>query len=102
MPDYLQNERAPEAALAPTAVLETSVRISKVSNGFIIMIGCKTFVMRTWKEVNEGLTLYWKDPNAARMKYCEDDAKALTPRKRRTIGGLLRNRRRKIGRRSKN
>lgn len=49
------------------------VRITRVSNGFCISVGCKMFVAKTWTEVSTGLALYYKDPDAARKKYCEDE-----------------------------
>lgn len=45
------------------------VTIKKVDNGWIIKIGCATFVSRSWEEVNKELGLYWNDPNAAKRKY---------------------------------
>lgn len=81
-----------QAIAVPTSTSE--VIINKVSNGFVMRIGCKVLVARTWKEVSEGLALYFKDPNTARMKYCEDEHAALKPGKRGTIGDLLRSRRR--------
>ena len=47
------------------------VDIKKVDNGFIVIIGCKTLVAKTWKEVSDGLDLYWKDPEKAEKKYCK-------------------------------
>lgn len=62
----------------PTEVIprpETSnahreVGIRKVANGFIVNVGCQTFVARTWAEASDGLDLYWCDPELARRKYC--------------------------------
>lgn len=47
------------------------VNISKVSNGFIVNIGCKTLVAKIWKEVADGLELYWNDPKKAEEIYCK-------------------------------
>jgi hypothetical protein len=47
------------------------ISINKVANGFIIAIGCQTFVSETWEKVVEGLTDYYKDPIAAQKKYCK-------------------------------
>ena len=49
------------------------VGIKRVKNGFIVTVGCGTFVAKTWKEAAEGLELYWKDPVAAEKKYCRGD-----------------------------
>jgi hypothetical protein len=46
------------------------VRIRRVENGFIVEVGCKTFVASNWNEVSEGLRLYYKDPEAAQKLYC--------------------------------
>ena len=48
----------------------TDVNISKVENGFIVRVGCKTFVSQTFKEVASGLELYFKSPKDAQEKYC--------------------------------
>ena len=45
------------------------VTIRKVTNGFIIHVGCKTFVSTRWGEVALGLGEYWTDPVAAERKY---------------------------------
>jgi len=45
------------------------VTIRKASNGFIVTVGCKTFVAKTWEEVSTGLKLYFNDPAAAEKKY---------------------------------
>ena len=45
------------------------VNISKVSNGFIVIVGCATFVSQDWREIADGLALYWKDPAKAQEKY---------------------------------
>ena len=84
----------------PVAPSFGDVHIERVQNGFLITIGCKRFVMHSWKDVSEGLELYWKDPNMARLKYCTDEQ--APPLKIRRLRGLLGNRRRKVGRRSKN
>ena len=46
-----------------------SVKIIKVENGFIVNIGCKTFVARSWAQVSDGLIDYWDDPAVAEKKY---------------------------------
>jgi len=47
------------------------VRIEKVDNGFIVKVGCKTFVETSWDKVNKALDLYWKDPAKAEKRYCK-------------------------------
>ena len=60
----------------PTGISETllvkyrQATINKVANGFIVTVGCQTFVSRTWEEVSTGLSEYYKDPRAAEKKYC--------------------------------
>lgn len=44
--------------------------IKKVTNGFIVNIGCQTFVSKDWQEISDGLAEYWKDPIAAEKKFC--------------------------------
>jgi len=46
------------------------VKINRVANGFVLEIGCKTLVAKTWDEAADGLREYWKDPVAAEKKYC--------------------------------
>ena len=46
-----------------------SVKITKVENGFIVSVGCKTFVASTWAQVSDGLIDYWDDPAVAEKKY---------------------------------
>ena len=41
------------------------VRIRKAENGFIVDVGCKTFVAQTWKIVSDGLKLYYDSPKDA-------------------------------------
>ena len=48
------------------------VRIRKVENGFIVQVGCKTFVSKEWEEVSLGLSEYWKDPKNAQKLYCKE------------------------------
>lgn len=62
---------AMEQPLAPTDLQE--VTINKVSNGFVIRIGCRILVAKTWQEVSQGLSLYWKNPEAARNRYFPED-----------------------------
>ena len=47
------------------------VIIEKVNNGFIVKIGCATFVSKEWNEIGQGLAEYWKDPRAAEKKFCK-------------------------------
>ena len=47
------------------------IHITKVANGFIINIGCKTFIAKTWLEASTGLAEYWIDPMQAEKKYTE-------------------------------
>ena len=48
------------------------VQIEKADNGFIVKVGCKTLVAKTWAEVSKGLDEYWKDPSKAQKKYCKE------------------------------
>ncbi len=45
------------------------VKIEKVTNGFIVKIGCKTFVATSWHDLSKKLGEYWADPKAAEKKY---------------------------------
>lgn len=59
-------------AQQPTAPpAELNARIDQVENGFIVRVGCKTFVAEDFKRVAEGLELYFKNPTEAQKKYCK-------------------------------
>jgi hypothetical protein len=45
------------------------VKIDKVTNGFVVEIGCKKFVSEKWEDLAKKLAEYWKDPVAAQKKY---------------------------------
>ena len=45
------------------------VTIKKVNNGFIVEVGCKTFVSVRWQDVASALANYWTDPNEAEKMY---------------------------------
>lgn len=70
---YRRNTMGGEQAIATPTVSFGDVEVKKVSNGFILRVGCKTFIAKTWEEASVGLSLYFKDPNAARKQYCEDE-----------------------------
>ena len=61
-----------QATLAPQRIRPEArdVNIKKVANGFIVNIGCQTFVTKTWLEASTGLAEYWTDPVAAEKKFC--------------------------------
>jgi hypothetical protein len=61
----------PALCLAPASVNNfREATIRKVANGFIVKVGCQTFVSKTWSEVSDGLAEYWIDPVAAEKKFC--------------------------------
>lgn len=64
-----------EATLPPSYNYYEDVKISKVVNGFIVAVGCKTFVSTSWKEVYTKLGEYWDDPAAAEKKYVLNNKK---------------------------
>lgn len=47
----------------------SEILIGKVSNGFIVKVGCQTFVSNKWEEVAEGLGLLFSKPEEAIKKY---------------------------------
>lgn len=55
----------------PPAGYPDEVVIQRVANGFIVRIGCKTFVGNKWSEVASGLNFYWENPEAAQKEYCK-------------------------------
>lgn len=70
-PGMIESERgvscdAPEQVSNPQ---EATIR--RVANGFIITVGCKTFVSKNWDEVVAGLGEYWENPPAAEKKFCK-------------------------------
>ncbi len=42
-----------------------SVQIQRAENGFIVTVGCKTFISKDWLEVSSKLQDYWKNPRKA-------------------------------------
>ena len=50
-----------------------AVNIEKVVNGFIVRVGCRTFVSKDWDEVNTALGEYWMAPETAKKKYLGED-----------------------------
>ncbi len=66
------NMGAPTPNVIPAPVdLPKSCTIEKVANGFIIVVGCKTLVAKTWDEAARGLGEYWDNPAEAEKKYCK-------------------------------
>ncbi len=58
----------------PTTLASTrEVRITKVTNGFIVSVGCKTFVAHSWQSVACALGEYWENPDKAQKKYCRQE-----------------------------
>jgi hypothetical protein len=55
----------------PAASRFSEILINKVANGFIVRVGCSTFVALDWKYVATGLGEYFNDPKAAAGKYCK-------------------------------
>ena len=51
--------------------LNQQVTVERVRNGFIVRVGCQTFVFTTWEEVQGALGEYWADPKKAAEKYCK-------------------------------
>lgn len=47
------------------------VEIRRADNGFIVKVGCKVLVAKTWDEASKGLALYWKSPAKAEKLYCK-------------------------------
>lgn len=66
MPENEQCQQEVPVTPGPSRVF-----IKKVANGFVLEVGCKILVAKTWEEASEGLSLYWTDPVAAEKKYCK-------------------------------
>ena len=48
------------------------VTIKQVENGYIIKVGCKTFIAKTWNEASTGIEHYFADPKGAEKVYCRE------------------------------
>jgi len=48
---------------------DVKVTIRKCANGFIVTVGCSTFVAKTWVEASEGIGFYWVNPKEAQKRY---------------------------------
>ena len=71
-PGMLSSEREEGSCEAPTQVSNLQeAKIRRVANGFIITVGCKTFVSKDWDEVATGLGEYWENPAVAEKKFCK-------------------------------
>ncbi len=46
------------------------VGILKVENGYVVHVGCKTFVFEKWVDAIQTISDYWNNPKAAEKKYC--------------------------------
>lgn len=46
------------------------VKIMKVNGGFIVHVGCQTFVEKDWKELSSKIEEYWNNPIEVEKKYC--------------------------------
>jgi len=55
--------------LVPTPSL-SDVTIRQVENGFLVIVGCKSFVFATYLEASKAVGEYFKNPEAAQKKYC--------------------------------
>lgn len=67
---YLQGgAKMNEERGTPQPVNDSVITIQKVTNGFIIVVGCQRFVAMRWEDVGVGLELYFRDPDAAYKKY---------------------------------
>ena len=67
-----ENDQGMEPCVPETGYGGHKVYIRKVENGFIIEVGCKTFVADTWAKVSKGLELYFRDPGTAYKEYIRD------------------------------
>jgi hypothetical protein len=47
------------------------IKIKKVNRGFIVEVGCQTFVFENEKKMFDAMVEYWKEPAAAEAKYCD-------------------------------
>ena len=47
-----------------------TVGIDQAENGFIVKVGCRTFVFREWSQASMAIGEYFDDPKAAQEKYC--------------------------------
>jgi hypothetical protein len=51
------------------------ISIKKVNRGFVVTVGCQTFVFEHDKDMFQAMRDYWKDPEAAEKKYVTDKPK---------------------------
>jgi hypothetical protein len=48
------------------------IKIKKVNRGFIVTVGCQTFVFEQEKELFTAISEYFKDPEKAKKKYINE------------------------------
>ena len=73
MDEQQEPEVEPETHNPKVLPLQNEIQINILENGFIIRIGCKAFVAKTWQEASEGLALYFDIPKEAQLKYCRKE-----------------------------
>lgn len=56
---------------------EIMIKKTNGDGGFIVEVGCKTFVAKTEKELFKGLSEYWADPEKAEKKHVKIKEKEL-------------------------
>lgn len=60
--------QTPDTPTRPREPVPVSIR--RVTNGWIVRVGCQRFVSQRWEEIADGLALYYEDERAAIKKFC--------------------------------
>ena len=68
---YAQPGDVPPAPNRATGFKYGDPCIKKAENGYLVHVGCKTFVFKYIDEVSDALYMYDKDPDAAYKNFCK-------------------------------
>lgn len=55
-----------------------TVRIHPIDNGYVVTVGCKTFVFETLEKLLDNLSAYYNNPEHVEMRYTETEQLPIT------------------------
>ena len=65
LPTPVQNPESNKANYQP--------EINQVNNGFIVRLGCQSFVFETYDKMSKYLKMYFEDPNGTETKFYKNE-----------------------------
>jgi len=64
-------EPRPTVPSAYPSLVQHSISIQQVHNGFIVSVGCQTFVFEKFETASRYMTMYFQDPEGTENKHRE-------------------------------